>query len=121
MSGSSPPPALGDVPLETVEHNVLVPPRKRYCGEDGLPHMRGIQGEHNSCYLDATLFGLFALSSEFDQPLIEMPKGEVEREIRDILWTRIINPLRQYCTPVWLDLTDHLHPSPPSQEWCCEV
>lgn len=30
---------------------------------------KGIQGHHNSCYLDATLFGMFAFSRVFDAVL----------------------------------------------------
>ena len=30
---------------------------------------RGIQGHHNSCYLDATLFSMFAFTSVFDNLL----------------------------------------------------
>ena len=70
-----------------------VPKIERYL--DNL--LRGIQGEHNSCYLDATLFGLFALSTEFDSLLISPrggPLGEVATEICSTLRTRIVNPLR---------------------------
>lgn len=30
---------------------------------------RGIQGHHNSCYLDATLFAMFTFTSVFDSVL----------------------------------------------------
>lgn len=30
---------------------------------------KGIQGHHNSCYLDATLFSMFAFTSVFDNLL----------------------------------------------------
>lgn len=33
----------------------------KICGKN-----RGIQGHHNSCYLDATLFSMFAFTSVFD-------------------------------------------------------
>ena len=73
---------------------------------------RGIQGEHNSCYIDATLFGLFALSSEFDtlllhqrgpqreieggpQGKIDGAQGELAAEICCTLNTQIIYPLRK--------------------------
>ena len=73
----------------------------------------GIQGEHNSCYIDATLFGLFALSSEFDTLLLHQrgpqgktewglrgqieggPQGELSAEICHTLNTQIIYPLRK--------------------------
>lgn len=35
---------------------------------------RGIQGHHNSCYLDVTLFSMFTYTSVFDS-LIFRPKG----------------------------------------------
>lgn len=33
---------------------------------------RGIQGHHNSCYLDATLFSMFAFTSVFDNLLFRL-------------------------------------------------
>lgn len=35
---------------------------------------KGIQGHHNSCYLDATLFSMFTFTSVFDS-LLFRPKG----------------------------------------------
>ena len=75
---------------------------KRYIGD-----ARGIQGHHNSCYLDATVFGLFALSDMFDIMFLgELKEGEslpvsspeVEKytsETKQILWKGIVNPLRK--------------------------
>lgn len=37
---------------------------EKICGK-----YRGIQGHHNSCYLDATLFSMFAFTSVFDSLL----------------------------------------------------
>lgn len=37
---------------------------KSICGK-----YRGIQGHHNSCYLDATLFSMFAFTGVFDNLL----------------------------------------------------
>ena len=56
----------------------------------------GIQGHHNSCYLDATVFGLFALSGSFDMMLLEEPQTDIGRKIKYILWKGIVNPLRRY-------------------------
>lgn len=36
---------------------------------------RGIQGHHNSCYLDATLFAMFTYTSVFDS-LLYRPKSD---------------------------------------------
>ena len=75
---------------------------KRYIGE-----WRGIQGHLNSCYLDATIFGLFAFNDVFDSlflenvkesmtsPVPESPAQQVQREIGSMLWKGIVNPLRK--------------------------
>ena len=72
---------------------------EKYMGEK-----RGIQGHQNSCYLDATIFGLFALSDVFDSLFLnreqsltslESPTSQVQREIGDMLWKGIVNPLRK--------------------------
>lgn len=55
----------------------------------------GIQGHHNSCYLDATVFGLFALSDTFDEMFLKEPIDEVGRRIKHYLWKGIVNPLRK--------------------------
>lgn len=57
----------------------------------------GIQGHHNSCYLDATLFSMFAFSSAFDSIL---HREKTPRDIRQyvdiqrVLRDGIVNPLR---------------------------
>ena len=62
----------------------------KYLGDE-----RGIQGHQNSCYLDATVFGLFALSDDFDSMFLEEAKDHSGQEISDILWKGIVNPLRK--------------------------
>ena len=66
----------------------------KYLGEE-----RGIQGHQNSCYLDATIFGLFALSDVFDSLFLESglksTPGQIQREISEMLWRGIVNPLRK--------------------------
>lgn len=58
---------------------------------------RGIQGHHNSCYLDATLFSMFMFTSVFDH-LINRPKAENDikdyKEVQRILREEIVHPLR---------------------------
>ena len=49
----------GSVPPITVNGDL-----QKICGK-----YRGIQGHHNSCYLDATLFSMFAFTSVFDSLL----------------------------------------------------
>ena len=62
----------------------------KYIGDE-----HGIQGHHNSCYLDATVFGFFALSDSFDMMLLEEPNDHVGQKIKYILWKGIVNPLRK--------------------------
>ena len=57
----------------------------QYIGE-----RKGIQGHQNSCYLDSTIFGLFALSGEFDEVFLRNKNSPVGK----ILWLKIVNPLR---------------------------
>ncbi|XP_055684560.1 ubiquitin carboxyl-terminal hydrolase CYLD [Lutzomyia longipalpis] len=59
---------------------------------------KGIQGHHNSCYLDATLFAMFTFTSVFDSLLFRPPDsadiahyGEVQKVLRE----EIVNPLRK--------------------------
>ncbi|XP_072271250.1 ubiquitin carboxyl-terminal hydrolase CYLD-like [Pyxicephalus adspersus] len=69
---------------------------------EGLERMigwkKGIQGHCNSCYLDATLFCMFASSSVLDTMLLRPPdKNDSESYVgtRDLLRTEIVNPLRK--------------------------
>lgn len=59
---------------------------------------KGIQGDHNSCYLDATLFAMFAFTYVFDHVLYR-PKGRQDLpfydEIQSILRDEIVHPLRK--------------------------
>ena len=59
--------------------------------------MRGLQGHHNSCYLDATLYSMFAFSSVFDTLLHRQKKdGDLEEyeKVQTVLREWIVNPLR---------------------------
>ena len=70
----------------------------------GLP--KGIQGQQNSCYLDSTLYGLFAFSDAFDGLFLHMSTMDnankdkvdiaVQRQIQDVIQYKIVNPLRKY-------------------------
>ncbi|KAK9888380.1 hypothetical protein WA026_000630 [Henosepilachna vigintioctopunctata] len=59
---------------------------------------RGIQGHHNSCYLDVTLFSMFTYTSVFDS-LLFRPKGHDDisdyEEVQRVLREEIVNPLRK--------------------------
>ncbi|XP_067052974.1 ubiquitin carboxyl-terminal hydrolase CYLD-like [Acropora muricata] len=66
--------------------------REEFCG-----NMRGLQGHHNSCYLDATLYSMFAFSCVFDTLLLrkrretDLPEYD---EVQCVLREAIVNPLR---------------------------
>lgn len=59
---------------------------------------RGIQGHHNSCYLDATLFAMFACTFTFDDILVR-PRGADDikeyDEIQKVLRDDIVQILRK--------------------------
>ncbi|XP_076323351.1 ubiquitin carboxyl-terminal hydrolase CYLD-like [Tachypleus tridentatus] len=65
---------------------------KMMCGKN-----HGIQGHHNSCYLDATLFAMFSCTSIFDSLLHRPPKPTDIAEysqVQRVLKEKIVNPLR---------------------------
>ncbi|BES88977.1 CAP-Gly domain [Nesidiocoris tenuis] len=60
---------------------------------------KGIQGHHNSCYLDATLFSMFTFTSVFDSLLYRPPgAGDIihYKEVQKVLREEIVNPLRKF-------------------------
>ncbi|XP_003747581.1 ubiquitin carboxyl-terminal hydrolase CYLD [Galendromus occidentalis] len=58
---------------------------------------KGIQGHHNSCYLDATLFAMFTTTSVFDF-ILDRPREEGDipeyEEVTRVLKEDIVNSLR---------------------------
>ena len=61
------------------------------------PKAQGIQGHHNSCYLDATLFAAFAFSSIMDSILFRQKTDNDIKEyelVQSVLRDKIIYPLR---------------------------
>ncbi|XP_039618815.1 ubiquitin carboxyl-terminal hydrolase CYLD isoform X1 [Polypterus senegalus] len=88
--------AFGGYLSEVVEQNT--PPKMEMEGlEVMVGKKKGIQGHYNSCYLDSTLFCLFAFSSVLDTVLLRpRSKSDVEsyRETQELLRTEIVNPLR---------------------------
>ena len=57
----------------------------------------GIQGHHNSCYMDATLFAMFSYSHVFDVALHRRKrKTDIDdyEKVQMILKEGIVNPLR---------------------------
>lgn len=65
---------------------------EKICGK-----FKGIQGHHNSCYLDATLFSMFSFTSVFDSVLYRA-RTDADTEhydtVREVLRDEIVNPLR---------------------------
>ena len=78
---------------------ILVPLAEKF---DAAKHtgIKGIQGYQNSCYLDATLYGMFTFSDAFDILLFEEAITNVEEiSLQRILKNDIVYPLRKYvCT-----------------------
>ena len=78
----SPPDSLG---LDTIITNV--------CGKQ-----KGIQGHHNSCYLDATLFAMFYFTTVFDG-ILYRPKTKEDLaeydDVKQVIKEGIVNPLRR--------------------------
>lgn len=76
-----------------------VPPLNGLADLEGLcGKYRGIQGHHNSCYLDATLFSMFTFTSVFDSLLFRPPEPQDSphyAEVQRVLREEIVNPLRQ--------------------------
>ena len=77
----------------TVPPHVIIDNIEDFCGKH-----KGIQGHHNSCYLDATLFSMYAFTIVFDGVLYR-PKNEDDlpeyEKVQDLLKESIVNPLRK--------------------------
>ncbi|KAK9519743.1 hypothetical protein VZT92_022452 [Zoarces viviparus] len=58
-----------------------------------IGRMKGIQGNYNSCYMDATLFSLFSCSSALDAMLFKSTEPQ-DAPIQRTLLHDIVNPLR---------------------------
>jgi ubiquitin thioesterase CYLD len=74
-------------------------PYAKAVSDDVCGTSKGIQGHHNSCYLDATLFSMFYASYVFDTVFnrrkVPGQKQDVYTELCCILKDRIVNPLRK--------------------------
>ena len=107
------------VPMEEQTAQFINDPTEqmlRYIGNS-----RGIQGHQNSCYLDSTLFGLFALSDVFDSMFLapdqSITTDQNRKRVANLLWKGIVNPLRKYPNfIIYLVTNMYLF-----QEWCGEV
>ena len=90
--------ALDDVPYNVGEDQFIQGRHEqiqRYIGD-----RKGIQGHQNSCYLDSSIFGLFALTDAFDELFLKAESSKTadqnRKAIADLLWKGIVNPLRKY-------------------------
>ena len=73
-----------------------VPPNKKF---DKHKHTstKGIQGYKNSCYLDATLYGMFTFSDAFDVLLRgEITANPEDLRLQKMLKSDIVYPLRKW-------------------------
>jgi hypothetical protein len=89
-------PGLGPPPYQPFDPNIA--PAIGRLGKNDLGRWRGIQGEHNSCYLDSLIFSLFLFTDKVDTVLSPPPSGGatepfVER-CRYHLRQHIVNELR---------------------------
>ena len=65
-----------------------------------IGRMKGIQGHQNSCYLDATLFAMFGVTSRFDEVIYEHPVDDMAKRVLETMCEEIIFPLRRYVQSV---------------------
>ena len=88
---------FGDINYPPVQGNVA--PVKVKDIREIIGKNNGIQGHQNSCYLDATLFAMFAFTCVFDSLIYRRPnKTDIAEytEVQQILKEEIVNPLRKY-------------------------
>lgn len=81
--------------LADVKHSEVVAlPRKR----ERHGRWRGIQGNRNSCYLDAMLFSMFSFTNVFDELLYRHKRSndiEEYEKVQEALRDKIVRPLRE--------------------------
>ena len=81
------------VPSTASGHFVQAPEELDIIKHTGI---KGIQGQQNSCYLDATLYGMFAFSNAFDALFLERKHvDDFELKVKNTLEQKIVNPLRK--------------------------
>ena len=72
-----------------------VPPAYKF-DEERHTDIKGIQGYKNSCYLDATLYGMFTFSDAFDILFLEEVTANAEElSLQRKLKNDIVYPLRK--------------------------
>ncbi|OCT62830.1 ubiquitin carboxyl-terminal hydrolase CYLD [Xenopus laevis] len=78
---------------EDIDLKDIPPIRECDVLEKMVGQRRGIQGHHNSCYLDTTLFSIFTFSSILDHILHSA--DVCDAQVQRILRQDIVNPLRR--------------------------
>uniref|UniRef100_UPI00358EC3A4 ubiquitin carboxyl-terminal hydrolase CYLD isoform X3 n=1 Tax=Myxine glutinosa TaxID=7769 RepID=UPI00358EC3A4 len=90
--------AFSNYRSETVK-GIVMPPSDTQALGIFSGRTKGIQGHLNSCYMDSTLFCMFALSTAFDgmlhRPATESDSREYNR-VQRLLREDIVNPLRRH-------------------------
>ena len=87
--------ALGKFDLNSsIEFKTFLQPSEKVVEHMHTGRGKGIQGHQNSCYLDSTLYGLFAFSGAFDDLFLKEASDEIGRTIKSTLQA-IVNTLRQ--------------------------
>ncbi|CAH1778728.1 unnamed protein product [Owenia fusiformis] len=84
--------------IETPDVPGTVPPMCFNNLEEICGRKKGIQGHHNSCYLDASLFSMFAFTQVFDSILFRQKQSSdlpQYSQVQTVLKEGIINPLRK--------------------------
>ena len=90
------------MPLEDSVEGYVLPPTNL---EQYNDFWKGVQGDQNSCYMDASIFAMFSYLTVFDNILLKDEKKSAysateefrrTERIRKILLERIVNPLRKY-------------------------
>ena len=83
-----------------------------------IGRMKGIQGHQNSCYLDATLFAMFGVTSKFDEVLYGKPKDDTAKGVLETMCEEIIFPLRRYVQSVAITVFLQGFSISPTWLWC---
>ena len=78
----------------SIELKTFIQPPEKVVEQVHTGGGKGIQGHQNSCYLDSTLYGLFAFSGAFDDLFLKEATDEIGKTIKSTLQT-IVNTLRQ--------------------------
>ena len=76
------------------EEKSIVPPDEIF-NKDKHTEIKGIQGFRNSCYLDATMYGMFTFSNAFDIAFLDEVNTDYEiSRVQNMLKSKIVYPLR---------------------------